>query len=141
MKIEIVKNVTVELVQAFERLIPQLTSNATLLSMDDLKDIVESDGAVLFVAKDHCIVGTLTLTINKVPTGTKVWIDDVVVDNEMRGKGIGEQLVLAALAFANKKGYKDVNLTTAAKRVAAHRLYERLGFYKRDTSVYRYCLD
>ena len=43
------------------------------------------------------IVGSLTLVLFRIPTGLRAWIEDVVVDESARGKGVGEALNRAAL--------------------------------------------
>ena len=84
------------------------------------------------------IVGTLTLVIFRIPTATRAWIEDVVVDGAARGRGVGEALTLAAVKLAKERGAKTVDLTSRRSRQAAHRLYEKAGFHVRDTSVYRF---
>ena len=96
---------------------------------------------MLFAARSgQEIVGLLTLAIFRIPTGVRAWIEDVVVDNQARGKGVGDALNRAALAEAERRGAKTVDLTSRPSREAANRLYQRLGFKQRDTNVYRYDL-
>jgi len=103
--------------------------------------MIDSDDTVLFVARvDGVILGSLTLAFYRIPTGTKAWIEDVVVDTDARGHGVGELLNRAALDEARARGAKDVSLTSRPSREAANRLYQRIGFEPRDTNVYRYTL-
>jgi len=103
--------------------------------------MIDSDDTVLFVARvDGVILGSLTLAFYRIPTGTKAWIEDVVVDTDARGHGVGELLNRAALDEARTRGAKDVSLTSRPSREAANRLYQRIGFEPRDTNVYRYTL-
>ena len=140
--IEIVDTVTDELVDAFDRLIPQLSSSAPSPGRDVLEAIVGSPDSELFVARlGGRIVGSLTLATYMIPTGLKAWIDDVVVDSDARGQGIGEALNRAALDEARRRGAKEVDLTSRPSREGANRLYRRLGFEARDTNVYRYHLS
>lgn len=130
-----------ELVEALARLIPQLSSSSPPPSSDHLAAMVDSDDIVLFVARvDGRILGSLTLAFYRIPTGTKAWIEDVVVDADARGHGVGELLNRAALDEARARGAKDVSLTSRPSREAANRLYQRIGFEPRDTNVYRYVL-
>lgn len=139
--IEIVTTVTDELVDAFDRLIPQLSSSSSPPGRAGLQAIVDGEDAVLFVARlDGRVVGSLTLALYRIPTGRKAWIEDVVVDEAARGRGIGEALSLAAVDEARRRGAKDVNLSSRPSRAAANRLYERIGFHRRDTNIYRYDL-
>jgi ribosomal protein S18 acetylase RimI-like enzyme len=130
-----------ELVEAFERLIPQLSSSSPPPSRDHLTAMVGSDDTVLYVARvDGRILGSLTLAFYRIPTGTKAWIEDVVVDAEARGHGVGELLNRAALDEARARGAKNVSLTSRPSREAANRLYRRIGFEHYETNLYRYTL-
>jgi len=131
--------VTDELVDAMNRLIPQLSRSNPPPTPEELRLIVESDASVLFMATDDGVmIGTLTLALFRIPTGVRAWIEDVVVDDGGRGKGVGAALNLAALARANEAGATSVDLTSRPSREAANRLYQRLGFIARETNVYRY---
>ena len=94
----------------------------------------------LFLARapTGAIVGCLTLVMFRIPTGLRAIIDDVVVDDAARGAGAGAELTKAALATAADAGARTVDLTSRPSREAANRLYQRLGFERRDTNVYRY---
>ena len=128
-----------DVLAACHRLIPQLSASSAPISAQELEEIIESDTTVLFAARSgQEIVGLLTLAIFRIPTGVRAWIEDVVVDNQARGKGVGDALNRAALAEAERRGAKTVDLTSRPSREAANRLYQRLGFKQRDTNVYRY---
>lgn len=137
--------VTTELVEAFGRLVPQLSTSTPPPSGEALLAIVESPASILLVARDGeadgRIVGSLTLAWFRIPTGVRAWIEDVVVDGEARGRGVGEALNRHALGVARGLGARTVDLTSRPSREAANRLYQRLGFVPRDTNVYRYSLD
>jgi ribosomal protein S18 acetylase RimI-like enzyme len=97
----------------------------------------------LFVARDAGaeIVGSLTLAVFRGPTGVRAWIEDVVVETSLRGTGIGAALVKAAITEARRAEARTVDLTSRPDRDEANRLYQRLGFDKRETNVYRLSLD
>ena len=136
-----VMSASADVLAACHRLIPQLSASSTPISAQELEEIIESDTTVLFAARSgQEIVGLLTLAIFRIPTGVRAWIEDVVVENQARGKGVGEALNRAALAEAERRGAKTVDLTSRPSREAANRLYQRLGFKQRDTNVYRYDL-
>jgi ribosomal protein S18 acetylase RimI-like enzyme len=140
-EIEIANVVTDEIVVAFERLIPQLSSSSPAPTRDHLAAIVDNPFSVLYLARvDGEIVGSLTLATYQIPTGLKAWIEDVVVDGTARGKGVGEALSAAALEEARRRGAKDVSLTSRPFRESANRLYQRLGFQHYETNVYRFKL-
>lgn len=134
-----VAEVTDDLVDAFARLIPQLSSSSPPPSRDDLVEMVTSASSVLLIARhpSGTVVGSLTLALFRVPTGLRAWIEDVVVDDSARGEGVGEALVVAATGRAAAAGARSVDLTSRPSREAANRLYLRLGFEPRTTNVYR----
>lgn len=137
--VEIAKSVDDELVSAFARLIPQLSSSNPAPNRAQLDEIVASPATELFIARvDGRIVGALTLALFRLPTGLRAWIEDVVVDGDVRGSGVGEALNRAALDEAKKRGAVTVDLTSRPSREAANRLYQRLGFVARETNVYRF---
>jgi ribosomal protein S18 acetylase RimI-like enzyme len=133
---------TPEVVDAFARLLPQLSSSAAVLTHETLTEIIAAPCNTVLLARDPSaggqIVGTLTLVIFRIPTATRAWIEDVVVDGAARGRGVGEALTSTAVKLAKARGAKTVDLTSRRSRQAAHRLYEKAGFHVRDTSVYRF---
>jgi ribosomal protein S18 acetylase RimI-like enzyme len=138
-EVEAVGHVTDELVEACLRLLLQLSSSAAPLSADDLARIANHQANTLFVARSQgAIVGMLTLVTFPLPSGLRARIEDVVVDQDARGQGVGTALTMAALGLAQQQGARSVDLTSRASRVAANRLYQQLGFQLRDSNVYRY---
>lgn len=136
------KEVTDELVEAFQRLIPQLSSSNPAPSRAQLQEIVDSPAVILLMARyEGKLVGSLSLVVFRIPTGVRAWIEDVVVDGEMRGKGLGEALTRAALDKARELGVLTVDLTSRPSREAANRLYKRVGFKARETNLYRYTIE
>ena len=130
---------TSDLLAAVTRLLPQLSSSAAPPTQAQLEEIVESPATQLLVARiDGEVVGALTLVVFRIPSGVRAWIEDVVVDEDTRGQGVGEALNREALRLAAEQGAKTVELTSRPSREAANRLYQRLGFKVRDTNVYRF---
>lgn len=139
--LEIATEADDELVQAFARLIPQLSKSSPPPTAAELAEMVASEASDVLVARlDGAIVGTLTLVTFRIPTGVRAWIEDVVVDDAARGHGVGDQLNRFALDIARQKGAKTVDLTSRPSREAANRLYQRIGFEPRETNVYRFSL-
>jgi len=126
-----------ELAAAFAHLVPQLSSSSPPPTRDQLAEMIASPATTVFLARSEhgTIVGTLTLVVFRIPTAIRAWIEDVVVDEAARGSGAGEALNRTALDTARKLG-----LTSRPSREAANRLYQRLGFKRRETNVYRYDL-
>lgn len=126
------------------RLLPQLTDEAWPLTTGRLSQILEAPTHV-FVARDNKrgdtqggqIVGVAMIAIVYQLKDTKAWLEDAVVDDAYRGQGIAQKLVAACIEAAREAGVRSVNLTSAAHRGSAHRVYEKLGFVRRDTNVFR----
>ena len=139
MRIEIVTEATAELEAAFQRLVPQLTNNNPPPTLDDLAALLRESASTLLVARDekNQIVGALTLTVYRVPTGIRSIIEDVIVDESARGQGIGESLMRRGIELAREKGASNIALTSNPLREAANKLYLRMGFKKRETNAYQ----
>ncbi|MDQ1427624.1 MAG: hypothetical protein QOK39_1100 [Acidimicrobiaceae bacterium] len=151
-------DVSAELVAAIGRLVGQLSSTAPAPTRAELEWIVASPATTLILAHEAAdpaaagdaaapgaggapeapIVGMLTLAVFRIPTGVRAWIEDVVVDEAARGRGVGAALSQRAVELATAAGAKTVELTSRPSREAANRLYRRLGFQPRDTNVYRF---
>ncbi|NOT05470.1 MAG: GNAT family N-acetyltransferase [Anaerolineales bacterium] len=139
MQIDIVTQADEELYNAFQRLVPQLTNNNPPPSLNDLAALVRDSSSTLMVARNERaeIIGALTLTVYRVPTGIRSIIEDVIVDNSARGQGIGEALMKRAIEVAREKGASNISLTSNPIRESANRLYLRVGFKKRETNAYQ----
>ncbi len=142
--IEPAEETTDELVESMGRMLPVLSTSAPLPDRVEVAEIVGCPATTLFVARDGDegpIVGTLTLAMFRIPTGVRAWIEDVIVAEEAQGRGCGEQLTRYALRAAAAAGARTVELTSRPSRLAANRLYQKLGFVKRETNLYRYDLE
>ena len=138
--IEVADRATQEVLDGLNRILPQLSSSAPPLTLVELDEICVND--TVFVARDSgVIVGSLTLVIFRLPTGLRAWIEDVVVDEAARGKGVGEKLNKAAIKATFDSGARTLDLTSRPSREAANRLYQKLGFKARETNVYRFVGD
>ena len=139
-KILELKDADYEELESINELLPQLSSSAELLDIQRLKVLIDSESTIVYIAQDvrGKILGTLSLVTIEIPTGRKGWIEDVVVDQSARGKGIGKALMNHALEKAVKFGLKSVDLTSRPSREEANMLYQSLGYQKRETNVYRY---
>jgi len=128
-----------EVLNALNELLPQLSSSAAPLSESSLLNIIQSESSHLLMAEEggqYC--GSLTLIILDIPTGIRAWIEDVVVNETARGKGVGRLLSEEAVKLANERGAKTIDLTSRPSRDVANDLYKSLGFIQRETNVYRY---
>jgi ribosomal protein S18 acetylase RimI-like enzyme len=141
--VEEVTSTSDEVIDALARLVPQLSQSSGPPTPGDLTEMAASPAIVLLLARtpEGVIVGSLTLVVFRIPTGMRAWIEDVVVDSQVRGKGVGSLLVRAAVARAEAMGARTVDLTSRPSRTEANRLYVSLGFEPRETNVYRFKSD
>jgi GNAT superfamily N-acetyltransferase len=144
MRIEAVTEATPELTAALARLLAQLNPSLPAATMERLRRIIDDPAVTLLVATEgHEIIGTSTVVVYSTPFWIKARLDEVVVDESARGKGVGEALVHACLKIGRERGAQVAELQSARRteRAAAHRLYERLGFKRRESDVFRIELD
>jgi ribosomal protein S18 acetylase RimI-like enzyme len=137
--VEVLSEVTDEVVEAFGVLLPQLSRSAPPASRAVLERVTSSAATTMLIARsDGKIAGTLSLVMFPIPTGLRAWIEDVIVDEAARGQGVGQVLTTEALRIAEEAGARTVDLTSRPSREAAGRLYERVGFQSRSTRMFRY---
>lgn len=127
-----------ELLTAMQRLMAQLTAQPPP-NAAELDEMLSSGATALFLARqaDKSIIGMAALTIIRVPSGLKAWIEDVVVDKAQRGKGIGQALTEACITHARTRGVSSIHLTSNPRRIAANKLYQKLGFQRHETNLYQ----
>ena len=123
-------------------LLRQLNPEAPVVTKKTLVNIL-SDKAYVKIAifrdksKNNQIFGMASLHIIRTFFGLKGIVENVVVDKEYRGHGFGRQLVVGLIDAAKKKGVVYLELTSGTERQSAQKMYELLGFKKRETNVYR----
>ncbi|MGD0753878.1 MAG: GNAT family N-acetyltransferase [Bacteroidales bacterium] len=142
MKIKKINRFSRRVFEAVLRLLPQVASNEELPAKQYFKSILTSENVHFFIAEldNKQIVGMLTIGTYLTPSGAKVWIEDVVVDETQRGKGIGKEMMLFAINYSGSLGAKTIGLTSRPSRTAANKLYQKLGFTRYETNVYKYLL-
>jgi ribosomal protein S18 acetylase RimI-like enzyme len=122
-------------------LMPQLNPALAGPTHSELIALLGDPATTLIVASDdETIVAAATVVVYTTPAWVKARIEDVVVDEAARGRGIGEALINECLNVARKRGASVVELQSARRREAANRLYPRMGFEKRESNVYRMTL-
>ena len=140
-EVEVLSEITGEVVEAFNALLPQLSTTAKPLDAAALRAIVAAPASTVLIARaGDQIIGSLTLATFPIPTGIRAWIEDVVVDESARGQRVGTLLIDEAIKIAKQSGARTVDLTSRPSRVSAGVLYERIGFEQRETRFYRYKL-
>lgn len=124
--------------QRLEELLNQLTPQPSTLSEQTLRAVLDDSASRLYLLEEeNRVVGMLTLGIYHSPTGSKGWIEDVVVDDACRGRGYGRMLVAHAIEEARKAGVAQLMLTSNPLRIAANKLYQQMGFEKKETNCYK----
>ena len=130
------------ILSSINRLLPQLSKSSKPINLNQLKQLTGSECTQLFLARDaEGILGMLSLVVFSIPTGNKAWVEDVVVDEDARGKGVGKLLMNYAMETAETLGAKSVDLTSRPSREAANKLYQAIGFQERETNVYRFSIS
>ena len=133
-----IESYSAEYHEAMQRFLDQLTTNPMTLTESMFRQLVESANSHLFfLIKDEQIAGMLTVGIYYSPTGGKAWIEDVVVDEAFRGQGLSKLLVAHAIEFTKSQQIPSLMLTSNPKRIAANKLYQKMGFERKETNVYR----
>ena len=119
-------------------LLGQLTTRAIAYTEEDYRKQLATSNSPLFLLLDNdTVIGMLTIGIYLSPTGSKAWIEDVVVDNTYRGRGLGKQLVVHAIDYCKTQSIDTLMLTSKPKRIAANALYQSLGFEHKETNAYK----
>jgi ribosomal protein S18 acetylase RimI-like enzyme len=124
-------------------LILKLGTRSKPLSDEDWHELVESPVTTVLAVRDEekHIIGMVTVAVYRIPYLRKAYLDDLIVDETYRGKGIGTKLLEAAVEFAREKGAAYIDFTSHPSRVKANELYEKLGFKKKESNTYRLAYD
>ena len=119
-------------------LLSQLSDSVHTITEEELNSLLSSSQSHLYVLEaDGQFIGMTTLCLYQCPTGWKAWIEDVVVDQNHRGKGYGKLMVRKAMEECKNRRNVTLMLTSRPSRVVANQLYQSLGFEKRETNVYK----
>ncbi|MDO8507587.1 MAG: GNAT family N-acetyltransferase [bacterium] len=115
----------------------QLSKRSGEPSLERLEAVIEADHVLLGALDGDRLVGIGSLYILKMPKVTKCLIEDIVVDESARGKGVGRSITTKLIEEAKKIDANYVDLTSKRARVASHKLYQSLGFEERESNIYR----
>jgi ribosomal protein S18 acetylase RimI-like enzyme len=126
-------------VKEINLLLPQVRSNPSHYkgSVSDLKNIVENDWTNLIVARDERrIIGmAIVHIVNNI--GVRIgYVDDVVVSDVYRRQGIGKKIISKLINVAKAKGVSQLRLTSRPSRIAANKMYQKMGFEIGNTNIY-----
>ena len=126
-----------QVLPAVNRLLDQLVYPSMTCTEEALRDLVASPASHLFFLYiGEEIAGMFTVGTYVCPTGTRYWVEDVVVDQAYRGQSLGRRIIKYAIDYVGKQGKSTLMLTSRPARVAANRLYQSVGFQPKETNVY-----
>ena len=142
MRIEAATEATPALLEALRSLLPQLNPRLPEPTMEKLQAVVDDPAATLLAVYDEgTVMGVAVVLTYTTPSWRKARIEDVVIDEKARGRGLGKALVERCIELARERGAEVVELQSASWREAANRLYPALGFELRESNLYRLTLQ
>lgn len=142
-RIKLLSIANTKIAKEISKLLLQLDPTAPPISTELLKKIVNSTTTFIYVATNVSdkIIGMITLvSFPKLEEFNKTWIEDLVVDEKYRGKGIAKALMEKAFEKAKLLGVKSISLTSRPSRIIANAFYKKLGFEIKETNYYQYKL-
>lgn len=137
MEIQELQNYTQAQFEDLKQLMSELSDRVNLTQTDLMLVLKDSNCHLYVILDDERIVGCATLCIFHSPTGTKASIEDVVISSTYRGQHLGKQLMEYVLEQAKAYAPIELHLTSNSMRVAANKLYQSLGFQKKETNCYQ----
>lgn len=137
MEIQELHNYTQAQFQDLKQLMSELSDKVNLTQTGLMLVLRDSNSHLYVILDGEHIVGCATLCIFHSPTGTKASIEDVVVSSAYRGQHLGKQLMEYVLEQAKAFAPIELHLTSNPMRVAANKLYQSIGFQKKETNCYR----
>ena len=137
MEIQELHNYTQAQFEDLKQLIAELSDRVNLTQTDLMLVLKDSNSHLYVILESEHIIGCATLCVFHSPTGTKASIEDVVVSSAYRGQHLGKQLMEYVLEQAQAYAPIELHLTSNPMRVAANKLYQSLGFQKKETNCYQ----
>lgn len=132
------KTANKQVLAAVNRLLLQLSSTAKKLPLRRLSQILKDKNTIFIGVWDgKNMIGMGSIIFILTPAGFRARIEDVVIDERHRGRGRGDKLTRRLISEARKKRISYIELTSRPGRVAANRLYRKLGFERHHTNTYR----
>ncbi len=135
-----------------QEIVPFLHENFKF-NLDDVKELMHQldDSAVLdeqalykasldgFVSKKYDekkLIGMGWIFPRQTMLRKQAVVEDMIVNKNYRGKGLGEEILYDLLGWAEEQGVEVVELTTNHMRLAANGLYMKAGFRLHETNHY-----
>ena len=120
-----------------KQLMSELSDRVSLTQTNLLMVLKDSNCHLYVILDGERVMGCATLCVFHSPTGTKASVEDVVVSSAYRGQHLGKQLMEYVLEQAKAYAPIELHLTSNPIRVAANKLYQSLGFKKKETNCYQ----
>jgi ribosomal protein S18 acetylase RimI-like enzyme len=92
-------------------------------------------------SRNNFLVGIGMLVLIRKPRGFYGSIEEIVVDEEYRGRGLGKKIVQTLLDKSISLKMKCVDLKSSSKRGVANKIYQSLGFNLIDSNFYRFIIN
>lgn len=137
MEINELQNYTQAKFEELKQLMSELSDRVNFTQTDLMLVLKDSNCHLYVILDGERIIGCATLCVFHSPTGTKASIEDVVVSSAYRGQHLGKQLMEYVLEQAKEYAPIELHLTSNPMRVVANKLYQSLGFQKKDTNCYQ----
>ena len=102
-----------------------------------------SRGRIFVLKQNGAILGMINLlfTISTAEGGSVIILEDLIIQQDYRGHGLGSRLLNYALDYAKKKDFKRITLLTDRVNAEAQRFYKRHGFFESAMLPMRYVLS
>ena len=137
MEIQELHNYTQAQFDDLKQLMSELSDRVSLTQTNLLMVLKDSNCHLYVILDGERVMGCATLCVFHSPTGTKASVEDVVVSSAYRGQHLGKQLMEYVLEQAKAYAPIELHLTSNPMRVAANKLYQSLGFQKKETNCYQ----
>lgn len=138
-----------EVLDIVQRLLAQYTPNRSAFLKYTLCTIIDSNSSHLFFLRpeqtsseedSNQVWGMATVNICQTCSSPRAWVDDFVIDENVRRHGLAYTMMDQILKFAHYLGAPSIMLTASNRRIAGNAFCKAFGFESYDTNVYRYIL-
>ena len=137
MEIQVLHNYTQAQFDDLKQLMSELSDRVSLTQTNLLMVLKDSNCHLYVILDGERVMGCATLCVFHSPTGTKASVEDVIVSSAYRGQHLGKQLMKYVLEQAKAFAPIELHLTSNPMRVAANKLYQSIGFQKKETNCYQ----
>ena len=131
-----------EIAEAMGRLRQQLSArhDGSPIVRETIEEMIESPyHDIIMALDDGKMVGMVFVSIVMATLDRNVYMEDLVVDAESRGQGVGGKLLEAVKEWGRQKGCRRLEFTSSNRdnKAGARDFYVGHGAKIRDTDFYR----